>query len=240
LRWSAAGGRTALRLAVSSASASGRLIGSDLRGQRLSPGSAEDYCANRFERRGPRVDMPSWIAETPWPVIVACSAVAALLFVGWYARSQSSLLIGAAVCLLIGGATYVVERQIVTDSERVETALNDLLDALKAKDEAAALQHVSASAPSVQRFVEEAIRRVDVLDAVQLSQVDVSMKSQNSRAVAQFRANGPVRWVATGQIHHGVTRWECVWQREGNEWQIIRVTRIDPLTGEELDKFDRG
>jgi hypothetical protein len=139
----------------------------------------------------------------------------------------------------VGAATFVVERQIVTDAERVEMSLHDLLDALKTEDAPAAMSVVSPSAPNVQRFVEEAFRRVEVLPGVQLSQVKIQMKSQNSRAVANFRANGPVRWRSSNQEYHGVTRWEVVWQREVDQWRIIRVTRIDPITGEELEKFDR-
>ncbi len=178
-----------------------------------------------------------WIAETPWPVIVACSAVAALLYIGWYARGQGGYLVGAFVCLVLAVATFFVERYLVTESERVEMVLEELWSAVKSDDDEAVLNRISARAPDLRASVAHAIQRYQVSDEVRLTQVQVELTSQNSRALTRFRANGPISQAGSGTTWRGVTRWEFTWQREADEWRIIRITRLDPLTGEELSPF---
>lgn len=178
-----------------------------------------------------------WIAETPWPVIVACAAVAALLYTGWHARGHVGYLIGAGLCLVLAGGTYVAERYLVTESERVELALDDLWIAVKSRDVDTVVDKISTSAKDLREQAARAVQRFEVSDELDLTQVRIEMKAQNSRALTSFRANGPIRDTYGGGSYHGVTRWELTWQREGDQWRIIRITRLDPFTGEEVSRF---
>ena len=178
-----------------------------------------------------------WISETPWPAIVACTVAASVLFIAWYARGQFALLAGAAGCVLLGGVAFVVERQLVTESERVEAALQDTVAAVKAGDQDAVLSRISANAPDIRSWFTRALDRFEVLDEVRVKQVRIELKAQNSRAVTSFRANGPIKDKHSGSVGRGATRWEFTWQREADDWRIIRVTRLDLFTGEEIDRF---
>jgi len=178
-----------------------------------------------------------WISETPWPAIVACVLAAAVLFTVWYARAQIGFLLGSVACLALAGAAYVVEGQLVTESERLEIAIEETVLSVKAGDKAAVLDRISVKAPDVRGWFAAAMDRFEVLDEVRVKQVSVELKVQNSRAVTSFRANGPIRDKHSGAVGRGATRWEFTWQREADDWRIIRVTRLDPFTGEEIDRF---
>ncbi|MEW4566899.1 hypothetical protein AB1L88_03440 [Tautonia sp. JC769] len=76
----------------------------------------------------------TWLAEDPWPL----AGLFALLAVGFLIRvrfsQQGRHLAWAAAMLGLAGTVLVIEQLWVTDRERIELAIYDMADAVKASD----------------------------------------------------------------------------------------------------------
>ncbi len=188
-----------------------------------------------------------WFTETPWPPIIGLCVVGVLLFLGWMSQRKAMFLAGVALCLALCGIVFVVEQQIVTERERVEQRLLDfavafqrdsmqqgLVNLLIRGPEPASLSYISASADGTRRMAEAALNYVDLPEAMRISDVRTTMSNNDSRAVTQFRASATVRAGGNADGVHYPTRWELTWQREKGDWKILRVTRLNFMTGEAL------
>ena len=151
------------------------------------------------------------------------------------------------MCLALCGIVFVVERQIVTERERVEQSLRDfavafqrdsmqqgLLNLLIPGPEPASLSFISASANGTRQMAEQALNLVDLPDPVRISDVRTTMSNNDSRAVMQFRASATVKVASYADGVHQPTRWELTWQREKGDWRIVRATRLNFMSGEPL------
>ena len=189
-----------------------------------------------------------WFTETPWPPVIIFSVFGALLFILWSTRQRGVYLLGILFLALAAGIVVFVERAIVTEAERVEAALYELTATVqresKSKPKDAALlktlAFISTKAPGLRRSrslrdeVSRAIGRVEIEDDVRITDVQVVMKAENSRAVTHFRANGTVSFRRVGTHGHWTSRWRLTWQREAGEWKVIKVERLHPFSGEKM------
>lgn len=188
-----------------------------------------------------------WFTETPWPPIVGLCVVGVLLFLGWLSHRKTVFLAGVAVCVACCGIVFVLEQQIVTERERVEQRLADFAAAfqrdslqkgfanmLMAGPEPESLGYIAKSADDVRRLATQALNLVDIADDIRISDVRTTMSNGNSRAVTHFRASATVQVGTFGNAGRQPTRWEFTWQREQDEWKLLRVTRLHFLTGEAL------
>ena len=72
-----------------------------------------------------------WFTETPWPPILILSVIGVLLFLGWVSQRKTGYLAGVALCVALCGFVFVLEQQIVTETERVEQRLLDFTAAFQ-------------------------------------------------------------------------------------------------------------
>lgn len=110
-----------------------------------------------------------------------------------------------------------------------------MADAFVRRDEPAVLSHISPREDELQTLVHWAFATVTAVEDLQLTDVSIDLLMEGSRAVSHVRANGRFHVGAYGDIGHRPTRWELTWQREGEEWNVIRIRRLNPITGEEID-----
>ena len=75
-----------------------------------------------------------WFTETPWPPFCICSVIAAVFFAQWYVHRRPRQLQLSIAFLALGGVVILVERLIVTESERVENNVYALARAFEAGD----------------------------------------------------------------------------------------------------------
>ncbi len=189
-----------------------------------------------------------WFTETPWPPIVGLVVIGVLLFLGWLSQRKNIFLAGVLLCLALCGIVFVIERQIVTERERVEQTLRDfavtfqkdslkqgLVNMLIPGPEPESLTYISASATSTRGLAVAALNFVDLPEPVRVSDVRTTMSNNDSRAVTQFRASATVKVSGYSEAVHQPTRWELTWQREKGDWKILRATRLNFMTGEPLD-----
>lgn len=186
-----------------------------------------------------------WFTETPWPPIVILSVVAVALLLAWSANRRIAYLLAAMLSVLAGVGVYFVEQSVVTERERVEATIHDFVHTFRDESatynvtspaplggEVKSIDFVSSSAPLIRTLVWTGLNVVKVED-VRITDLDVTMTSENSRAVTHFRANATISVTGYGNLGRKPSRWELTWQKEANDWRVIRARRLNPITGEE-------
>lgn len=175
-----------------------------------------------------------WFTEEAWPPIILLVMGTAVLVALWSTSRRAIHLAGAAVLLLGCVVVYAVEQNIVTERERVETALYGVADAFRAADTGRTLDSISPRAPQLKLVVEHVMveMEVRVKDDLRITDVNIEMLNEDTRAKSHLRANGRI-FVPQygGDVGHVATRWNVTWQKEGGEWKIINVERLDPVRG---------
>ena len=178
-----------------------------------------------------------WFTENPWPPILILAAVAVLLLFAWTSNRRTPFLAGGIGLLLLCAGIFVIEQQIVTESERVAQNAHDLVWAFKRQESDKTLSYISPQAEDIRTLVLSQIRNVKLGDDLRVTDVSVEMVGkQQQRAVSKFRASATIA-MSVGQMHSGPTRWALTWQREGNAWRVIKVDRLDPMTGKSLNNL---
>lgn len=172
-----------------------------------------------------------WFTETPWPPMAICVAAAVLLAAAWYQNRRAVWLFGSLVALVATGGIWVVEQQIVTEPERVEQLVVEMVTAFQQQDVDRTLSYFAENNERDRGLLKGAIKIVHVHDDLQIRDVTVTLTSGATRAVSRFRANATIE--VPHYTGHQPSRWEITWEKIAGHWKIIRVTRLDPLTGEE-------
>ena len=182
----------------------------------------------------------SWFTEEPWYPLLGC--VLALLALGglWRTTPNPVYLKAMAGVVFAAVVVIVVERAIVTEAERIDEGVRDMVAAFRRQDVDRTLSHISAAATAARALVSNAIGIVDIHDDLRITVIQVNVADGRERATARFRVNGTAE--ARGTSRHVSTRWELNFEREGGRWKVTRIQRmrltkdefIDPLNMSEL------
>lgn len=184
-----------------------------------------------------------WFTENPWPPIVILIALAAVLVGLWTSQRRALWLVAAAVAVAGCFAIYFVERQIVTEPERIAQHVFDMTSAFRQKDEKKTLSYFSKQAPELHDLVVNGIKMIDVDDDLSIKDMSVRLISGGSQALSHFRANATVHVGGAGSPFggfggKGISRWELRWQKEGGDWKVVEVTRLSPTKDERMPPLD--
>jgi ketosteroid isomerase-like protein len=174
-----------------------------------------------------------WFTETPWAPFFICTVIAALFFAQWYMHRRPRALYLAIGSMAIGGLVILVERLIVTESERVENNVYALARAFEAGDGDRCAEFFSEHDQKERDTVRSVAATVKIVGHIHITDLAVQMSSAESRATATFRASATANY--QGRDVHGATRWELTWQREANEWKIVRIRRLRFVGEGEMD-----
>lgn len=178
-----------------------------------------------------------WFAESAWPTLVVLAVLAALLFSAWSTSKRGYLLVAATVCVLLMPLFWWLETVLITPREKVEQSIFEITSAFQQKRLDDTLTWISPQAPHLKLLVLGAIKIVDVSDDMRVSDLQIKLSNEDSRAVSTFRVNARVGLVGTADRQHHPTRWEADWRLEGGEWRMIQLTELDPMTGEQLNRL---
>jgi hypothetical protein len=165
-----------------------------------------------------------WFTETPWPPFCICSVVAAVFFAQWYVHRRPRQLQLSVAFLALGGLVILVERLIVTESERVENNVYALARAFESGDGERCAEFFSAHDQKERDLVRGVAGSVHVVGSIRITDLSVQMSSAESQATSTFRASATVSF--NGRQEHGYTRWALTWEREANEWKIAHIRRL--------------
>lgn len=179
-----------------------------------------------------------WFTETPWPPIVILAAIAAVLVGLWANSHRAAPLIGVVLLFFMAVGIYFVEQSIVTERERVEARLGDLVEAAKGGDVDAVLAFLSPQEQMLRQLIRGALRLVDIEDDVRITDLNTAMRTQNTLAITRFRANGTISVGSQSVRHHAYSMWEVTWQKSRGQWIVVAIKRLDPMDGSERGLLD--
>ena len=180
-----------------------------------------------------------WFTETPWPPMMLLAVAAAVLVAAFVSTQRAKYLGFAAAVGLLAGGVWWIEREIVTERERVEAAVVGVVQAFQRKDLEGTLSFIAGRSVDLRVMAGGAMQLVTAHEDVHVTDVRVRMTNLDTRAISEFRVNGTFSVALVGESHVP-TRWELTWQKEGEDWRIVSVRRLDPITGEEVAILDDG
>jgi ketosteroid isomerase-like protein len=168
-----------------------------------------------------------------WPLFFLCLLLGAALLAQWVLQRGRRQILAALGFLLAAAAILVADHFIVTQTKRVQANIYDLAKAVEADDVERCLSFFSEGDKTDRQLVQQAVGMVRIVGAIHISDMTINMSSAESRAVSTFRATADVTY--QNQTNRFPTRWELTWQREGNEWKVIRVRRLQLMGDQETN-----
>lgn len=178
-----------------------------------------------------------WVIENPWPPIVLCLFLA-IVTAFQALRHRSKLLWGLTGLLILAAVgCYVADWLVVTEREKLEQHLKDLGDAVARVDTKRVLEFISPAALPQRAVVHTGMALVESIEDLNWRVVSIQLKAGDSLADTDIRANARVRLRGVGDFGYQPTRWLLSWRREGGEWRIVDIQRLNPVTGEPVPIF---
>ena len=168
-----------------------------------------------------------------WPLFFLCLILGAALLAQWVLQRGRRQIVAVAVFLLAAVAILLADRLIITQTKRVEANIYELAKAVEASNVERCLSFFSEGDKPDRQLVQQAVGMVQIQGAIRITDMSIKMSSAESRAVSTFRATADVTY--QNQTNRFPTRWELTWQREGNEWKVIRVRRLQLLGDQETN-----
>ena len=175
-----------------------------------------------------------WFTETAWPPVLICLVAVVLLLAAWMKRQRIGYLIGIVGLAFVVGGLFLVEAQIVTDTERIEADIDGWTAAFQREDVDGTLSYISPQAAAIRTIVLAAMELVDVHDDLRITDMQITVTNESTRAVSRFRANATVDVKGYGNQGRRPSYWEVTWQKQAGEWKVIRVVRLNVMTGEQI------
>jgi len=175
-----------------------------------------------------------WFTETAWPPVLICLVAVVLLLAAWMKRQRIGYLIGIVGLAFVVGGLFLVEERIVTEAERIEANIIDWTAAFQREDVDQTLSYISPQAAAISAIVLTAMELVDVQDDLRITDVQITVMNENTRAISRFRANATVDVKGYGNQGRRPSYWEVTWQKQAEQWKVIRVVRLNVVTGEQI------
>jgi hypothetical protein len=174
-----------------------------------------------------------WFTEDPWPPMLLCG-IGILIGVGMWANSRRVLHLGIAIfALFCAGVIFAVEQAIITPAEQIEQQVVQLCDQFRRKDPQT-LDHFSATAPELKTLAQQGMEMVTVGNDLSITDFQTKITNQGSRADCHFRANATISLNTFGNAGRQPARIVLTWAKEGTDWKIIGVKRLNPVNGQEM------
>lgn len=173
------------------------------------------------------------LSENPWPIIGLLLAIGFISFLTAAPRSGTIFV----VCVLLSVGLFFLEKYLVSPAERVQAAMHVMLENFKSRDIAAIGNQLSDNAANLKDVAQRGLDLVELSESFHIRSADVTMESE-TRAVVMVRANGSVTLLRhSGGSRHVATYWKTIWIKDGGDWKLDEVTRLNVANGEEVDTF---
>jgi hypothetical protein len=173
-----------------------------------------------------------WFTETAWPPIIGAVSLGLIFGMVWFETQRPRYLAAVGLCTVLGVGSWLIDRGIVTERERAEQSLLDVVSAFERQDIEAVLDSVSSRSPELREIARLALERVTA-SGLRVTDVSTDMSAEDTRARMHFRVNG-VASLNGRNVGHQPTRWIGRWEREKDRWRLIEVQQLDTLSGEPI------
>jgi ketosteroid isomerase-like protein len=171
------------------------------------------------------------MASMTWPLFFLCLILGAAFLAQWLPQRGRRQIVAATVFLVAAAAIFLADHFIITETKRVQANIYDLAKAVQAGNVERCLTFFSENDKPDRQLVGQAASMVEIQGPIRITDMAINMSSAESRAVASFRATADVKF--QNQTNRYPTRWELTWQREGNDWKVIRVRRLQLIGDQE-------
>lgn len=179
--------------------------------------------------------MSTWFTETAWPPIMILATAGGAGVALFLTTQRVKYLLALIPLVLLGPVIYAFERRTVTERERVEQSIYDVTAAFERQDHPEVFRYIGRQEFMLQGIAKWALETVQPDGPLNVTDVSVTMHNNDSRADSHLRVNGPISVMHMGKVGHRASRWELTWQKEGGDWRIIGIHRLDPISGERMD-----
>lgn len=180
-----------------------------------------------------------WFTENPWPPIVICGGMAVIFFFMWNANRRGLHLLLCLGCLALCGLWYVVERAIVTDGERLQAKVIQLCEDFRDK-KPGVTDYVSDAHPDIKILFASASALVTVGNDLRMSDFQSTISNDGQQGTVHFRANATITIMGHGNVGYQPARLILTFQREKEDWKIIKVQRLNPINGNEMPALEQS
>jgi hypothetical protein len=181
----------------------------------------------------------TWLTENPWPPIFILAIAACVMVAVWTSQKRGAWLVGALTAVIAAAAVFFIEKAIITEGERIEKHVRDLVEAFVRGDRERVVSYFSAKAPELRALALRGLDLVEFPSGIDVKDMSVRVSNENTRAVSLFRANGVVSIKGLGGQGHMPSRWQVTWQKEGSDWKIVEVVRLQPYKDEAMQILDQ-
>src|SRR5262245_58945015 len=181
----------------------------------------------------------TWFTENPWPPVFILGIAASVMVVVWTSQKRGDWLIGAVTAVIGAVAVFCVENAIITEGERVEQHIRDLVEAFVHGDRERVTSFFSVKAPDLRSLALRGLDLVEFPSGIDVKDMSFRMSNENSRAISLFRANGVVAVKGLGAQQQMASRWQVTWQKKGNDWKIVEVVRLHPYKDESMQILEQ-
>ncbi len=174
--------------------------------------------------------------ENPVPIYAAGAVLATLAAIAFLARRNLPSVAALIVVLILTAAGAVTERLVVTESEEVESAVEEIVAAVEANDTAGVvglLDPNSGLAPGVEALMSQ----VKVTDAGATS-IRVNVTGQ--QAESRFRGRLDGSHTRSGQRVFFFDEVLLVWSKASGEWRLIDYDIYQDGKPLDLSRWRRG
>lgn len=173
-----------------------------------------------------------WFTENPWPPMLAAGLAALVCFGLWNSDRRNVYFILMLTFLGMTGGIYAVERAIVTEAELLQSSVVEMCDEFRRRDPKT-LDHFSDNAPEWKSVCQTAMKIAEIDNDLRVTGFETTITNKESRAKVHFRANATIS--AMGSSGHHSFRCVLTFQKEGGDWKIIDVERLDPINGAKME-----
>lgn len=180
-----------------------------------------------------------WFTEdalTPCAVFGAAGLVALLTGLNSSRRMMS---VGGLLLILLAGSAWIIDASVITDREELESLVHSLCEDFRQK-RAGTIDYFSPTAPELRAAAIAAMALVTINDGPRLTDFDIKVTNQGTRATAHFRANATISVKAIGDVGHQPSRFILTFSREQHAWKIIKVQRMHPVQDRELGLLEQA
>ena len=197
-----------------------------------------------------------FVAENPWYLAGALGLVALGFLIALKVTQDGRNLMRALIALGLAAVVLVVEQLIVTDAERIEWKVKELIDALLHSDAARASalmdEHVVFTLRNtslgdeldIAAFMDRLSNDL-TFDWLHLSRLTTSAGEQSLRGSAEFKvgAAGTYRSGGIGYNFAGNSEWSLGFRKVASgEWKIVRISAevLPPRVSLPIIPYRRG
>jgi hypothetical protein len=175
----------------------------------------------------------TWLYEDASTILYGGIACVAVLTIVLLQVGRGVALLGLVISAALVGLLLLVERNVVTDKERVEETLWAAASALEANDVPALLQLLSESNPEMRRSAEGYMGFIRIERVRIGSDLKIVINELTSPASASVSFTGRLQFDTQrgdSPFKNDVAKYSLSFLREDQQWRIAGYQR-DPLGG---------